>query len=215
MSTRSTKTIDDLGITVYSKYEEDRKYFDEEILSESKSIASQTTLDIFEPILISEHFTLFDINRGKTPFSMIFSPKKYNDQKKRLFTFQLAPKLGPQEMIDVHINRIEGRRDQELSSLKKGKEFEESEKEKEKKREKEEGQEEKSQKEEVEELPTPSKKKLKESKESTLASLIIENNEEKEVLREAKILIQLMQDINILNKLISYIDAERHRYSKG
>ena len=47
MSTKSTKTIDDLGIQTYVQFEENRKYFDEELISQAKDVASQIATDIF------------------------------------------------------------------------------------------------------------------------------------------------------------------------
>src|SRR5205823_843091 len=54
MSTKSTKTIDDLGIQAYTHFEDVRASYEEEFILASKNIAYQLGADVFEPILISE-----------------------------------------------------------------------------------------------------------------------------------------------------------------
>ena len=97
-------------------------------------------------------------------------PQKYNDQKGRLFTHQLAPKLGPYELIELQMSRIEEKR-----------------------------------KEEKEKHEDERKQKLSWEIEQEL----------KEIDKEANALIQMMQNIQILNKIMEQINSERYRYSKG
>ena len=172
MSTRSTKTIDDLGIQSYLHYEENRKYFDEEFAVNSRSIASQLSTDIFEPILVSDYQILFELNTKGATWSLMPPPPKYNDQKGRLFTHQLAPKLGPYELLELQMNRIEDKR--------------------------------KAEKDKQEEERNQHQKPSWEGEE-----------EAKQIDKEANTLIDMMQNIQLLNKIMSEITSERYRYSKG
>jgi hypothetical protein len=118
LSTRPTKTIDDLGISAYTRFEEDKMFFEEKFLSDSKEVAYQLTTDIFEPIIGESYKELFDLESRGAPWGLMRPPPKYNQQKKRLFTHQLGPKLGPEELIETQIERIEwqeekGKKEQE------------------------------------------------------------------------------------------------------
>lgn len=171
MSTRSTKTIDDLGVQTHLQYEEDRSYFEERIISESKDIAYQISTDVFEPLKDTEFLYNYEMgNRGK-PWGLMDAPPFFNQQKKRLFTYQLAPKLGPQELLDAQIDRIEEQKDRESEDRK---------------------------------------------QENPQEALSWEAEREiEEINKEAKKLIELMQDIDVLNKIVQDINAERSRYKKG
>lgn len=172
MSTKSTKTIDDIGIQSYISYEHNRKYFDEEMISNGRSIASQLSTDIFEPMIVTDYQILFELGtKGKT-WSNMPPPEKYNDQKGRLFTHQLAPKLGPSELIELQMGRIQEKR-----------------------------------KSEKEKRDEERKKEHRPSWES--------EEEVKLIDKEANALIDMMQNIQVLNKIMAQITSERYRYCKG
>lgn len=172
MSTKSTKTIDDLGFQTYVQFEENRKYFDEEFISQAKDVASLTTTDVFEPLIVTEYQILFELNLKGGIWSVMPPPKHYNDQKGRLFTYQLAPKLGPYDLIELQMSRIEEKRKEEKERYNEDK-----------KRDK---------------------------------SLSWESEQEiKQIDKEASTLIQMMQNIQVLNKIMEQINSERYRYSKG
>ncbi len=110
MTAKTTKTIDDLGYQVYLQYEQGRKGtkgLGDEYARDSRNVASQIQTDIFEPILHSDFQKLFDLVKRKGSWSLMLPPEEFNDQKKRLFTFQLAPKLGPEEYLEMQIERLE------------------------------------------------------------------------------------------------------------
>ncbi|MBM3193628.1 MAG: hypothetical protein FJZ59_05295 [Chlamydiae bacterium] len=172
MSVKSTKTIDDLGIQSYLHYEENRKYFDEEFASNSRAIASQLSTDVFEPIIVTDYQILFELGTKGSTWSLMPPPLNYNDQKGRLFTFQLAPKLGPVELLELQMSRIESKRKEEKS-----------------------------------------KSVLEKNGDKNPDS---EGSEEgKHIDKEANTLIEMMQNILSLNKIMAQIISERYRYSKG
>jgi hypothetical protein len=169
MSTPLSKTIDNIGLQSYVKYEEDRKFFDAKFLDDSQKVASQIGMDVFEPILESEYQILFDIGKKETLWSTIYPPKRYNEQTKRLFVYQLAPRLGPADFIETLMSRVEGKRQQEKEDR------------------------------------SDKEKKFMWEEESPF----------EEVEEESKKLLQLLQNINVLNKMMQHINAERYRYNKG
>lgn len=173
MTAKSTKTIDNLGFQVYLQYEEEKKGYEESYISDSKSVASQLETDIFEPILITDYQILFDLVPKPTSWSFLFTPEEFNDQKKRLFTHQLAPKLGPEEYLEMQIERIEDH-------------LEDQEKE---------------------------EKEQKQKKERLFAWQ--DEGDVKIMAKEAETLIELLKSINILNKIMIDVNAERYRYAKG
>ncbi len=113
MSTKSTKTIDNLGIQSYIQFEENRQYHDDTFADTSRSIASQLTTDVFEPIIVTDYQLLFEVDTKGATWGLIPPPKKYHDQKGRLFTYQLAPKLGPFERIELQMTKIEDKKKSE------------------------------------------------------------------------------------------------------
>ncbi len=168
MSAKTTKTIDDLGFQTYVQFEENRKYLDVEFGAQAKQVAGQITTDVFEPLIISDYQILFELNTKGSTWGLMPPPPQYNDQRGRLFTYQLAPKLGPYDLIELQISRI--------------KEKQEEEKEQQKKKH----------------------------------TLSWETEQEiKQIDKEANTLIQMMQNIQTLNKIMEQINSERYRYSKG
>lgn len=170
MSTRSTKTIDNLGIDVYRRYSEDQDTFDEIYIRDSKQVAQQSTLDVFLPIYEQESSTLFDLAGKGQPWALLVPPDKYNEQKRRLFMSQIAPAMGPEERLEIQEGRIE-------------------------------------------EVQKEQKKREKKKQSSHFAWE--EEKEEEEIALEAKKLMDLLQDIAILNRIILAVNAERYRYNKG
>ncbi len=173
MAGNTTKTIDNLGLQAYVQFEEDKKGYEDTFIRDSKNVASQLETDIFEPILVSDYQILFDLVPKPTAWSFLFSPDNFNDQKKRLFTHQLAPKLGPEEYLEMQIERIEDH---------------------------------------VEEQDKEDQEK-KQKKEHLFSWQ--DEGDIKLMAKEAEILIDLLKSINILNKIMIDVNAERYRYAKG
>jgi hypothetical protein len=171
MSTKTTKTIDDIGIQSYITYDQNRKFFDEEYTKNDKTVAPQLITDITKPVIISDYQILFEINKGAS-WSLMPEPFEYNIQKGRLFTHQLAPKLGPVELIEFQIGKISRAADEEISSLK------------------------------------PKKRGRPRGPESSTKEI-------EEIQSEANTLINMMKNIQDLNKIIQKISSERYRYGKG
>jgi hypothetical protein len=138
------RTIDNLGVDVSTRYAEDQKMADAQFLKETRLISSQTEIDVTVPFFPSEFDLLFETSRRNTPWADFYAPPRYNEQKKRLFTFQIIPSMGSSDKIEAQLQRIAARvpkreekeeaeeKDKERRRLKWEKEKEEEEEEKEK-----------------------------------------------------------------------------------
>lgn len=107
MTEKSIKTIDDLGRDVYLNYETARQLSEESFVTESKTVADQLQRDVSTPIYVSFVHHFFQLPVGGTLWSLPHPPPYFNEQKKRLFTHQLAPKFGPTEYLERQMERIE------------------------------------------------------------------------------------------------------------
>jgi hypothetical protein len=172
MSAKTTKTIDDIGIDPYLAYEQNRKFFDQDYAKSDKTVAPQLITDVTNPIIISDYQMLFEINTKGASWSLMPAPDEYNLQKGRLFTHQLAPKLGPEDLIEFQIGKISQKVEEETNRL------------------------------------TPKKRGRAKAKPEV-------NKELEEIKGEADTLINMMKNIQNLNKIIQQISSERYRYGKG
>jgi hypothetical protein len=100
------RTIDNLGLDVSTRYAEDQQKLDQKLIKESKAIPSQTEIDVTSPAFASEFDLLFDTAKRNLPWAEFSVPEKYNEQKKRLFTFQLIPSLGTQDKKEGQAQKI-------------------------------------------------------------------------------------------------------------
>ena len=117
-----SKTIDNLGIDPSVRYAQDQQYLDKSISKDTFYISSQAQVDVTLPCFSSEFDTIFQTsirNRGWAAFA---SPSGFNEQKKRLFTFQILPSLGSEETVQIHAQRLKDRveKEQEKQHKKKG-----------------------------------------------------------------------------------------------
>ena len=100
------RTIDNLGLDASNRYAADQQEFDHKILKESRVVPRQAEVDVTEPSYSSEFDLLFDIGKKNTPWAQFCMPKNYNEQRKRLFTYQIIPSLGPQDKTESQEKKI-------------------------------------------------------------------------------------------------------------
>lgn len=124
------RTIDNLGVEVSTRYAEDQLFLDEKIVKESRTIPSQTTIDVTIPSYSSEVDALVHSEATQHIWANFFAPLKYQEQKGRLFSYQILPSLGSEEKKEVQMQKILAK----LKSLA-DKRIEEKEKQEQKKRE--------------------------------------------------------------------------------
>ena len=113
MTQNTTRTIDNLGADIYVSYEKGRRQLEQKYVSESRDVALQIQTDISEPFVITDFQLLFDLTPKAATWVYLSPPPNFKEQKRRLFTHQLAPKLGPEEYLEMQIERIEDALDQE------------------------------------------------------------------------------------------------------
>ncbi|HKZ00551.1 MAG TPA: DUF5399 family protein [Rhabdochlamydiaceae bacterium] len=140
------RTIDNLGVEVSTRYAQDQKQLDQKLIKESRGISTQTEIDVTTPSFASELDILLELQGRTLSWADFYAPTKYNEQKKRLFTYQTVPSLGTEDKkesqaqkILAKIKTMTEKREKEKDKERKGKqrkweedrEIEEEEKEKE------------------------------------------------------------------------------------
>ncbi len=124
------RTIDNLGVDVSTRYAEDQQWLDEKIIKESRSIPSQTEINVSLPSFSSEVDTLLHSESTQHVWANFFAPDRYFEQRGRLFTFLMIPSLGSEEKKEAQTQKI-------LAKLKSIVEKRKADKEKEKKQKRE------------------------------------------------------------------------------
>ncbi len=100
------RTIDNLGSEAYTRYAEDQNLYDAKLVSEARGVQKQAEVDVTSPSYGSEFEALFDTGRRNQFWADFLAPPKYNEQKKRIFTFQVIPSLGSPEMKEAQLQRV-------------------------------------------------------------------------------------------------------------
>lgn len=165
------RTIDDLGVETSVRWATDQEYLDKTITKESPFVSRQTTVDVSSPFFKSEFDLLFEVKQRYQHWANFFAPKEYMEQKMRLFTFQVIPSLGSEELQLAQMQKI---KDKLASSIKERKE-----------------------KGKVGEFAWQDQKG------------------EEDEMRESKTLLDLLEYINEIDKLIVAINSRRSQYAKG
>lgn len=100
------RTIDNLGPEAYTRYAEDQKLYDEKLVSEARGVQLQAEIDVTIPSYGSEYEALFETSKRNQFWADFFAPPKYNEQKRRLFTYQIVPSLGSPDKKEAQAQRI-------------------------------------------------------------------------------------------------------------
>lgn len=102
------KTIDNLGPEAYARYAQDQEELSKLELSikEGRVIRPQTEVDVTVPAFASEFDLLTEAGRRNIFWGDMTPPPKYGEQKKRLFTTQIAPSFGSADKQEVQAQRI-------------------------------------------------------------------------------------------------------------
>jgi hypothetical protein len=100
------RTIDNLGLDASSRYAEDKQYLDEKIVKESRTVSTQTEIDVTLPSFPRELDLLFEMQKCNVFWAAFAPPAKYAEQKKRLFTHQIIPSLGSEDKKERLLQKI-------------------------------------------------------------------------------------------------------------
>ena len=102
----TSRTINNLGVDISTRYAQDREAYDETFIRDARGIPDQTKVSITEPAYSSEFDMLFGLGAGKTSWSSFVPPLKYRASRRRLFAEQLIPALGSPEKQETQIQRL-------------------------------------------------------------------------------------------------------------
>jgi hypothetical protein len=101
-----SRTIDNLGVEVSTRYAEDQQALDQTLIKEARTIPVQTQIEVTTPFFPSEVDALLHFQPTNLPWASFFPPLQYFEQKKRLFTFQLIPSMGSEDKKESQILKI-------------------------------------------------------------------------------------------------------------
>lgn len=104
----SSRTIDNLGPEPSIRYAIDSEELDKSLTQDSRAAAVHATVDVTAPYYPSEADAMVGSQLKHYPFSAFKPPLRYNIQKRRIFTHQVLPSLGSDEMLLTHQERLRG-----------------------------------------------------------------------------------------------------------
>jgi len=113
------RTIDNLGIDASSRYAADQHNLNTEIVKSSGSIPRQAEIDVTTPSFSSEFDLLFDTGKKNSAWAQFSMPNDYNEQRKRLFTYQITPSLGTPDKVESLEHKILSKLKEPSEDLKK------------------------------------------------------------------------------------------------
>ena len=89
------RTIDNLGSDVSERYAKDQN-IDTSYIKGARTIPSQTEIDVSTPFFPGELDLLLQAQPTHVSWSSLPPPPAYHEQRKRLFSFQITPTIGPE-----------------------------------------------------------------------------------------------------------------------
>ena len=101
------RQIYDIGVDQATRYANDKRTLDESLLEELRYVPKSSTIDVTTPFKSSELDTLWNAGIRNKPNCVYFPPVGYNARQKNLFSIQLAPSLGSEEMHQSHMQQIQ------------------------------------------------------------------------------------------------------------
>ncbi len=103
------KTVSNLPVDVSVRWAEDQKLLEQTrpYLAESMGITQHAVKDVSTPAVFSEIELLLGTLHIHPTWASFQMPLGYNEQRRRLFTSQLAPFIGTDEQQDLLIQRVE------------------------------------------------------------------------------------------------------------
>jgi len=107
MSSASTRTIDNLGIDASVRYAKDQADGSEKLFEDARIAQGHVQISVTSPATQSQVDLLFDIGTKNRSWSSFFPPENYGASRRSLFTTQIIPSLGSQEMMDVQMQKNE------------------------------------------------------------------------------------------------------------
>ena len=103
------RTIDNLGVEFSNRYADDQQKLDPKMIKESRSVPMRAEIDVTIPSYSSEFELLFETQKRNVFWADFHAPAGFNEQKKRLFTFQIVPAIGSEDKQEMQADRIKAR----------------------------------------------------------------------------------------------------------
>jgi hypothetical protein len=103
------RTIDNLGVDVSTRYAEDKRTLDENILKEARAIPVQTEIEVTTPFFPAELEQLLQVRPTGITWASFPPPPLYFEQRGKLFTSQLIPSMGSEDRQESQVQRIQAK----------------------------------------------------------------------------------------------------------
>jgi hypothetical protein len=100
------RTVDNLGLDVSTRYAEDQKTLDPSLVKGAREIPSQVEIDVSTPYFPAELIELLGLQPAGISWASFSAPAQYNEQRKRLFTFQMIPSMGSEDKQEAQAQKI-------------------------------------------------------------------------------------------------------------
>jgi hypothetical protein len=100
------RTVDNLGLDVSTRYAEDQKILDQSLITGAKQIPSQVEIDVSTPYFPAELIELLGLQPAGITWACFTPPAQYNEQRKRLFTYQIIPSMGSEDKQEAQVQKI-------------------------------------------------------------------------------------------------------------
>ena len=103
----STRTLDNLGIEVSSRYARDKQLLDSHLLSEAGLVSQKTESIAYKPYASAEFDQRFFFAMRTTSHLALFQPPaNYFQGGSNLFSYQLIPSLGDDEQQEADLEKL-------------------------------------------------------------------------------------------------------------
>jgi len=102
------RTIDNLGMETSIRWAKDQALLEVAPIKEGSAVTQLTEIDISQPSYTSEFEQLFGEVARQSTWAQFTAPLGFNEQKKKLFTYEAVPILGSEEHLELQITRVKG-----------------------------------------------------------------------------------------------------------
>ncbi len=105
-----SRTIDNLGFEASVRWATDQEFLDKTLLKDSPFIPKETQVDVYTPFYTSQFDAIFQLQNRHQQWALFAPPLGYHTQKMRLFTHQIIPSLGTEQLQQNQIQKIQKRK---------------------------------------------------------------------------------------------------------
>ncbi len=100
------RTIDNLGSGASERYAKDQHQVGPAYAQAASSIPSQTEIDVSYPFFPGEVDSLLQSQTTHVSWALFNPPAAYYEQRKRLFTSQITPTIGPEGKWEAQAQKM-------------------------------------------------------------------------------------------------------------